>query len=521
MYKQTKTVVKHIHSILLGLTILLILTAFPASADTSKMTTSQVNYSYYYHERSSHRKIYKHFLPFPAPEELHYHIRMEAEANIDNMPEKESVVLIVVDTKQSESFGNWHQAFLLITNTKAGRLEKKAFFKLFDTGAHPLDVPAAKSIELYNRSSVFSETYKKVHKPDSVSFRLADLTGDGTLDVWVESVYGVALISFENGEFKDVLTNDIVTRQKLAETSGIEYYRYNVRFDPDGQKYHNFLVASPPEELYYNTRMKASANIDGTPEKETIVLMTADTGVDAPQGEWVQAFLLIAENESDGFPKKKALFKLFDAGRHAFDVPGKTVELQSIPFGFWKGREGTPWYYYGVSFEPVDLTGDGILDLWVECAYGVAVISFQNGEFKAVCSGYSSPRREDPVEYVDLNNDGIYEIKIPDRISVSGIPGAAYPEWMNLYEWDGNTYVLNNERFYTENDEFLTRSLHNYNAWPEGYGKCEEQRFYIGLIYYYRGNAAMAREYLQWVVKNAEKQDYIQAAESILEKLPQ
>ena len=30
----------------------------------------------------------------------------------------------------------------------------------------------------------------------------------------------------------------------------------------------------------------------------------------------------------------------------------------------------------------------------------------------------------------------------------------------------------------------------------------------------------MAREYLLWIVKNAETQDYIQAAESLLKKLP-
>ena len=182
--------------------------------------------------------------------------------------------------------------------------------------------------------------------------------------------------------------------------------------------------------------------------------------------------------------------------QHAFDVPGKTIELQSAPFVFWKLRKDQPWFYYGVSFEVVDLTGDGILDIWVECDYGVAVISFQEGEFTEVCSAFSSTRRG-AIEYLDIDNDGIYEIKIPDRISVGGIPGAAYPEWVSLYEWDGTTYILNNERFYANNDEFLNRVFRNYNGWPQGFGKCEEQRFYIGLIYYYRGDTARAREFLQ------------------------
>ena len=42
--------------------------------------------------------------------------------------------------------------------------------------------------------------------------------------------------------------------------------------------------------------------------------MTANAG----EG-WGQAFLLITEPEGDRVPKKKELFKLFDAGTHAFE----------------------------------------------------------------------------------------------------------------------------------------------------------------------------------------------------------
>ena len=41
--------------------------------------------------------------------------------------------------------------------------------------------------------------------------RLVDLTGDGTLDVWVEQAYyGVVVISFQNGEFKWMSVMSIV-----------------------------------------------------------------------------------------------------------------------------------------------------------------------------------------------------------------------------------------------------------------------------------------------------------------------
>ena len=87
-----------------------------------------------------------------------------------------------------------------------------------------------------------------------------------------------------------------------------------------------------------------------------------------------------------------------------------------------------------------------------------------------------------------------------------------------LRKWDGNTYVLNNERFYTEDDNFLLRLLGRYHI-SHRYAIDEVYSFYIGLAFYYHGNVPMARAYLQWVVNHAEKQDYIQAAESLLKKL--
>ena len=509
---ETTPMKQHIQNTLLTLAISLIFTASAVNADTAKTTTSQVKYNYYYTLDDLSEKKYYRFLPNPVPEELYYHTRMTADENIDDTPEKETVVLMVVGSKPRADFGNWHQAFLLITNTKAGKIERKAFFKLFDVGTHPLNVRAAKAIELHNPAF-------GLKPPPDVSFKLADLTGDGILDVWVESAYGVALISFEDSEFLEVFSQYTVTREKLRKTAEVEYYSYQIGFDPEGQKYHRFLPPPAAKGVYYDTQRRATANIDDTPEKENIVLMTAETGHGEPRSEPVQVFLLIAENAGD-LLKKKALFKLFDAGTYGFDIPRKTIELQSAPLILPEVLSSRAWLVGHIWFRLVDLTGDGTLDVWVESYYGVVVISFQNGEFKEICNVYSSHRREDPIEYVDLDNDGIYEIKIPTRISVDGIPSTAYPEWVNLYKWNGTTYVLNNERFYANNDEFLNRALRNYNGWPQGFGKCEEQRFYIGLIYYYRGNAARAREFLQWVVENGKKQDYRTAAESILKKLP-
>ena len=154
-----------------------------------------------------------------------------------------------------------------------------------------MEVPARGSIELHDPPFVFKERLNDAPwKPHGVSFRLIDLTGDGTLDIWVESAYGVALISFQNDEFKEVFSKYTITREKLAETLDVEYHYYDAPIEPQGRLYHRFLSAPAPEGLYYDTRMTATANVDDTPEKETIVLMIAETGRTDPTANGFKRF---------------------------------------------------------------------------------------------------------------------------------------------------------------------------------------------------------------------------------------
>lgn len=303
-------------------------------------------------------------------------------------------------------------------------------------------------------------------------------------------------------------------------TPEVRYRRYRAYKE---QTYHRFLPTPAPKGLYYNTEMAATANIDDTPEKETIVLILVD--VDAERymhaGEWVQAFLLIANTEA-AEPKKKDLFKLYDTGTHVLQVPtAKTIELQSPPYVFTQPPKDV-LKSRDAAFKLVDLTGDGTLDVWFKSSYGVAVISFQNGEFKEIFSAYTIPGPLSDAEYVDLDKDGSYEIKVPYSIHIDNVPGAPPLEWMSLYEWNGITYILNNERFYANNDDFLIQLLGEYNYQMLQHGRvinqCETYRFYLGLVYYYRGSETPVD--LQWILEHGKQDNYIQAAESILKKSP-
>ena len=316
------------------------------------------------------------------------------------------------------------------------------------------------------------------------------------------------------------LSSAVSAAPPISQTSDVQYRRFRYAYDPEEQKYHVFLTRPLPKELYYSTELRATANIDNTPEKETVVLIIVGTSRAAFPGEWEQAYLLIADHQA-AMPKKIDLFKLFDAGTYALEVPAKTIELQSPAFVFTEPPKNA-FKYRNISFRLVDLTGDGILDIWVEFGYAVVVISFQNGEFKEIFSSYTVPGPLPDVEYVDLDKDGTYEIKIPYSIHIKDVPGLPHLPWMSLYEWDGNAYVLNNERFYADNNDFLIRLLGEYNYQMLRRGtfisRCETYRFYLGLVYYYRGSKSPSD--LQWILKHAKKDAYIQAASSLLKKLP-
>ncbi len=309
-------------------------------------------------------------------------------------------------------------------------------------------------------------------------------------------------------------------------TSEVKYQRPSSR---EEQRYHRLLLSPTPEELIYRTLLTATANIDDTPEKETVVLILVYMKTPARDwmrsygDSWLQAFLFITEADTNAkVPKRKDAFKFFDAGTPALDVPpAKAVELQNPPFVFTQPPEDV-FKARDASFKLVDLTGDGTLDIWIESIYGVAAISYQNSEFKEIFNSYTIAGPLPDADYVDLDNDGIYEIKIPYSIQIQGFPGAPYLPWISLYEWDGTTYILNNERFYAENNDYLIQLLGQYNYLLLRHGSIMERseihRFYLGLVYYYRGSKSPS--HLQWILKHAKNEDYIQAAKSLMEKLP-
>ena len=88
-------------------------------------------------------------------------------------------------------------------------------------------------------------------------------------------------------------------------TPDVEYQRYD---EPEGKEYQQFLPPAP-DGMWYYTRMKGIGNVDNTPEKEEVVLITIQYSHEAEY--YGQALLLICTKE-EGILKKKELLEIYN-----------------------------------------------------------------------------------------------------------------------------------------------------------------------------------------------------------------
>lgn len=302
------------------------------------------------------------------------------------------------------------------------------------------------------------------------------------------------------------------------EVSQVEYQGY---LEWEGKEYQQFLPPEP-EGMWYYTKMKGIGNVDNTPEKEEVVLITVQHQIGAEYVE--QAFLLVC-TKAEGVLKKKGLLKLYDYGAEETSFQGAYPSLV-----FRK----TTWKFMPNNgrLKLVDLNGDGMLDVFVELwfsggSYGpyyIAVVSFQNGKLKQIFNSFAGANASSPFppQYIDVDKDGIYEIEIPNEIVVEGVPHSSMPTWINLYEWNGEKYVLNNQKFYSRDTSilfsFVETYLHELTPTREPGRYFEEYEFYLGLIYYYQGSP-YAHTYLGRIVEKAKNENYIKEAQAVLKRL--
>jgi hypothetical protein len=303
--------------------------------------------------------------------------------------------------------------------------------------------------------------------------------------------------------------------EELLKNPGSEP-RYEWYDEPGGAEYKGIL---PPleEGKWYWIRYKGIGNIDNTNDLEEVVLVTVqDTS--ATDYEYEKAFILVCKRENNTL-KIKYIVQIYDKA--------ETKAHQYPPFVFGNRPNFDP---NNGRFELVDLNNDGILDVFVQLWYSggsyapyyVVITSFVDGCFERIFS-IRAGLGDFEIKYADIDRDGIYEIEIPNEITV-GFEHATDPTWISLYEWNGKEYVLNNKKFYSRDNDVLIQFLQFYCNRLQWYADqilfwglktemyFEDYEFYLGLIYYYKEKPYLARNFLERIVEKAKKEDYIREA---------
>jgi len=296
--------------------------------------------------------------------------------------------------------------------------------------------------------------------------------------------------------------------------AGILYERYD---EPEGVEYSR-LLPPLPEGMWYWTRYKGTGNVDATDDVEEVVLVTVqDNG--ATDYEYEKAFILVCKIENH-MPELKYSLPIYDRT--------ETDAYQCPPSVFRKGRGHAP--NHG-EFELVDLNKDGVLDVFIKLWYSggsyapfyVSIASFINERFDRIFTVSAGPGDEFEVKYVDIDRDGVYEIQIPNEIFIKGIEHSASPAWVSLYAWNDKDYVSYDAKFYSTDTSvlisFLERYVRQLRRRSDRY--FEDYEFYLGLIYYYRGDLDLykSHSYLSRIVKKAKNENYLKEARVILKRL--
>jgi hypothetical protein len=311
--------------------------------------------------------------------------------------------------------------------------------------------------------------------------------------------------------------------------SSVKYQHYD---EQEGKEYQQFLPPLPLHDgQWYWTRIVGVGNIDNTLDIEEIALITSQkSGGHKEPFQYGQAFLIVCIRHEKGL-EKKYLLEIFNNTEKEFSTD------KPYPPMIFKKHKDREFFPSDGSFQLIDLNHDGILDIFIQLWYAggsyspycVEVISFQSGELKRLFTSFAGDKDYSP-KTLDLDDDGLYEIEIPDEITV-GFEHATDPIWISLYEWNGKEYILNNKKFYSKDNDILIQFLQLYcyrlrwytdqifyrESKTEMY--FEDYEFYLGLMYYYKEKPYRAKEFFDRIVEKAKNEDYIREAQVILRQL--
>jgi hypothetical protein len=304
---------------------------------------------------------------------------------------------------------------------------------------------------------------------------------------------------------------DVKTGGAAAELTVTRYH------DPKGDaEYWGFLPEIDPSTHYYWTRAVARADVDGDKQADDIAVVSLQQRGDE-FGTVARAYLLVGERNGDAVTNRSVTVLFDDADRPCYeDCP------LIYPLIDW---EVEPTH---TRLDLVDLTGDGVPEVcfypWIlgnASPYYLSVHTYRDGEFVPILRRRGVTRTELP-SYGDADADGRFEVVLANTIFVDGTDTASDPDWVSVFEWDGEALVDDSRSYHAADEQLILEYVRRYESNTERAALVRYERyfheyeFYMGMIHLYKDNAEKARYFLERVVEQAEREVFQAAARDAL-----
>ncbi len=294
-----------------------------------------------------------------------------------------------------------------------------------------------------------------------------------------------------------------------------------VYHDPKGDAaYWQFLPAVEPGVHYYWTRAVARADVDGDGVADDVAIVTQQRSGEE-FGEVVRAYLLVGRRDGDSVSNRSVTVLFDESSRREYDDCPLIYPLIDCEVPTTHTR-----------LDLVDLTGDGIPEV---CFYPwttsmakpvyLSVHTYRDGEFVPILRRRCYSREGGP-RYGDQDGDGAGDIILSNSIVVKGTDTASDPDWVSVFEWNGEEFVDDTKSYYASDDgELMDGYVRRYESntlrdAAIGHERhYHEYEFYMGMIHLYKGETTEATRLLDRVAELAEREEFRTAARHVLDSV--
>ena len=111
---------------------------------------------------------------------------------------------------------------------------------------------------------------------------------------------------------------------------------------------------------------------------------------------------------------------------------------------------------------------------------------------------------------------------LANTIFVDGTDTASDPDWVSVFEWDGEAFVDDSRSYHATDEQLMKEYVRRYESNTERDASLHRDRFYheyefyMGMIHLYKDHAEKARYFLERVAVQAEREVFQAAARDAL-----